>query len=256
MKLTDDQMTRYNRNIIIGNIGELGQIKLLQSKILVIGAGGLGSPVIYYLSAAGVGNIGVVDKDKVDLSNLQRQIIHTSSDIGKEKTLSAKEKINKLNKDINIIPINLEITKGNILSIIKEYDFIIDCTDNFESKFLINDASVILKKPFSHGGVSQYNGQTMTYIPDHTCYRCVFKEPPAKGVFPPGNESGILGAVAGILGTIQSAEAIRYILGIGDLLVDRMLTFNALDMNFREAVFIKNIKCDVCGKHPIITELQ
>ncbi|MEJ5351147.1 MAG: molybdopterin-synthase adenylyltransferase MoeB [Melioribacteraceae bacterium] len=256
MNFTEEQIIRYSRNIILKEVGGAGQKKLLDSKILVIGAGGLGSPVLLYLAAAGVGTLGVVDSDVVDLSNLQRQIIHFTEDINSPKVQSAKVKIEKLNPDVKVITYNTRLNSKNIVDIIKDYDFIIDGTDNFPTKFLVNDACVMHNKPFSHAGILRFDGQTFTYTPGNMCYRCIFKEPPPKGVVPTCSEAGILGAVAGIIGTIQANEALKFILDAGELLTNRLLTFNALTGKFREIKLKKNENCSVCGKNPTIKELQ
>ncbi|HOJ77604.1 MAG TPA: molybdopterin-synthase adenylyltransferase MoeB [Bacillota bacterium] len=255
MGLTESQIERYSRHIILKDVGGVGQEKLLQSKVLIIGAGGLGAPAALYLAAAGVGTLGLVDGDAVDLSNLQRQIIHFTADVNRAKVESAREKLEALNPDVTVKTYKTRVFADNIAEIIAEYDFIIDGTDNFPAKFLINDACVFAQKPFSHGGILRFNGQTMTYLPGHTCYRCVFNSPPPKGVVPTCSEAGILGAVAGMLGTIQAAEALRYLLGKGKLLTDRLLTFNAFDMEFRTVNLRRNPKCPICGENPTITEL-
>lgn len=256
MNFSEEQIIRYSRNIILKEVGGEGQKKLLESKVLVIGAGGLGSPVLLYLAAAGIGTLGIIDSDVVDLSNLQRQIIHFTPDINIPKVDSAKSKIQQLNPDVNVITYNERLTSKNIVEIIKDYDFIIDGTDNFPTKFLVNDACVMNNKPFSHAGILRFEGQTFTYTPGNMCYRCIFKEPPPKGVVPTCSEAGILGAVAGVIGTIQAVEALKYILQKGDLLTNKLLTFNALTTQFREIKLKRNENCPVCGKKPTIKELQ
>jgi molybdopterin/thiamine biosynthesis adenylyltransferase len=227
-------------------IGIQGQEKICDSKVLIIGVGGIESPAALYLAAAGVGTIGLADGDKVDHSNLQRQVIHSASDIDRFKTISARERIAAINPDVNVVTYEIWVDELNVADIIKDYDFIIDGTDNFLAKFLINDACVLGKKPFSHGGVMAFVGQTMTYVPGSTCYRCIFKEPPPIGELPTCAEMGVFGAVVGILGTIQATEALRYIVGTGELLVNRLLTFDALNMNFRTVKFQRNPECKVC----------
>lgn len=254
--LTENQIERYSRNIILSEVGGEGQEKILNSKVLVIGAGGLGAPAALYLAAAGVGKIGITDGDVVDLTNLQRQVIHFTPDIGKAKVQSAKEKIEQLNPDINVVTYNKRLVAGNILEIINQYDFIIDGTDNFTAKFLINDACVLAGKPFSHGGILRFDGQTITYIPGNACYRCVFTEPPPKDAVPSCAQAGVLGSVAGMLGTIQASEALKYFLGQGKLLLNRLLIFNAFDMEFRTAKVKKNPNCPVCGINPYIKEVK
>ncbi len=254
--LTEKQIERYSRNIILKEVGGVGQEKILNSKVLIIGAGGLGAPAALYLAAAGVGTIGIVDGDVVDLTNLQRQIIHFTPDIDKPKVQSAKEKIEQINPDVNVITYNKRLVADNILEVINEYDFIIDGTDNFPAKFLINDACVIARKPFSHGGILRFDGQTMTYTPGNACYRCVFLEPPPKDAVPSCAQAGVLGSVAGILGTIQASEALKYFLEKGELLTNRLLIFNAFNMNFRTVKVKRNPKCPVCGNNPVIKELK
>jgi len=254
--LTEKQIERYSRNIILKEVGGVGQEKILNSKVLIIGAGGLGAPAALYLAAAGVGTIGIVDGDVVDLTNLQRQIIHFTPDIDKPKVQSAKEKIEQINPDVNVITYNKRLVADNILEVINEYDFIIDGTDNFPAKFLINDACVIARKPFSHGGILRFDGQTMTYTPGNACYRCVFLEPPPKDAVPSCAQAGVLGSVAGILGTIQASEALKYFLEKGELLTNRLLIFNAFNMNFRTVKVKRNPKCPVCGNNPAIKELK
>ena len=250
--LSDEQVERYARHIILDGVGIEGQMKLLNSKVLIVGAGGLGSPVALYLSAAGVGTIGIIDADEVDLSNLQRQIIHHTSDIGKAKVLSAKEKMQAINPDPKIITYKTYLDETNILDIINEYDFIIDGSDNFATKFLINDACILSNTPFSHGGILRFTGQTMTILPHQSaCYACVFDSPPPKESTPTCSSAGVLGTIAGMLGTIQATEAIKYLTGYGELLSDKLLIFDALSMDFDKINFTKNPDCRVCSKHGI-----
>jgi molybdopterin-synthase adenylyltransferase len=257
MDFSEDQIRRYSRNILLKDIGVDGQIKILNSKVLVIGAGGLGSPVLFYLAAAGVGTLGIVDFDKVDMSNLQRQIIHFTKDIGKSKVLSSKEKINELNPDVKINIYESKINASNARKIIKEYDFIIDGTDNFESKFLINDACYFEKKPFSHGGILGFEGQAITIIPgETTCYRCIFENLPQGNSIPTCSNAGVLGSVAGILGSIQATEALKFITGAGDLLLNHILTYDAKTFEFRKIKINKNKNCKICGTNPSIFELS
>ena len=249
MTMTNEQLEHYSRNILLKKVGIIGQQKLLSSKVLVIGAGGLGSVAIMYLTVAGVGTIGVADKDAVELSNLNRQIIHNKNKVGIQKTESAKTAINKLNPDIKINVYN-EISSQNINEIISQYDFIIDATDNFETKFLINDACVDGKKPFSHAGIVGFQGQLMTYVPNKgCCYRCVFKEPPPQDCVSSCAKDGVLGAAVGTIGTLQATEAIKYILGIGELLTGYLLTYDALTFEFRKIKLPSpNKECYSCGK--------
>ncbi|MBZ4644628.1 MAG: moeZ [Clostridia bacterium] len=259
LDFNEQQIERYSRHIILQEVGVEGQEKLLQSKVLVIGTGGLGAPAAMFLAAAGIGTIGLVDGDVVDLSNLQRQIIHQTKDIGKLKVQSGKETINEMNPDVNVITYNTFVDSSNILDIIKDqdYDFIIDGTDNFAAKFLINDACVLAQKPFSHAGIIRFHGQLTTYVPGENapCYRCIFKEPPPEGLVPTCREAGVLGVMGGVVGTLQATEAIKYILGLGESLSGYLLTYDALRMEFRKIKVRHNPDCGVCGKEPIIKNL-
>lgn len=257
MAFTDEQMERYSRHIILKEVGVKGQKKLLNSKVLIIGAGGLGSPAAMYLAAAGVGTIGIADADEVDLSNLQRQIIHATEDLGKAKVKSAKETMERINPDVTVYTYHKYIKSDNIRQIIRKYDFIIDATDNFSTKFLINDACVLEKKPFCHGGILCFQGQLMTYVPGQgPCYRCVFQSPPPKDAVPTCKQAGIIGAMAGVIGSLQALEAVKYLLGAGALLTGKLLTYDALAMEFRTVKLPKYVPdCAVCGDHPTITEL-
>jgi adenylyltransferase/sulfurtransferase len=255
MVFDDLTLARYSRNIILEEVGVEGQKKLMKSKVLVIGAGGLGSPVILYLAAAGVGKIGIVDFDKVDISNLQRQIIHFTPDIGESKVISAKKKVNLLNPNVEVETYDVLLTSDNIRDIIRDYDFIIDGTDNFRSKFLINDACFFEKKPFSHGGILRFMGQTMTIIPGETaCYRCVFDSPPPRNSVPTCSQAGILGSVAGILGAIQATECLKFLIGL-EVLRNTILYFDARDFNFRKIRVKRNDNCKLCGVDPKIKTL-
>lgn len=248
MELTEEQKQKYNRHIILPEIGIEGQKKLLKAKVLIIGAGGLGSPVALYLAASGIGTIGIADYDVVDLSNLHRQILHTEGDIGILKTQSAEKKMTERNRDISVISHPVAISGENIHDILSDYDFVVDCTDNFESKFLVNDACVAGNKPFSHGGVLAFSGQTMTIIPGQSaCYRCVFEHPPDKEDVPGSAITGILGTTPGILGTMQATEAIKYITGAGELLTDRILSFDALTLQFFTHRIKRDNDCPSCG---------
>jgi len=254
--LRDDQIERYSRQIILPNVGGKGQEKLLNAKVLIIGAGGLGSPAALYLASAGVGRIGIVDSDKVELNNLQRQILHSTKDVGRAKVESARDRINAINEDVKVITYHLRLTSENILEIIKDYDIVVDGSDNFPTRYLVNDACVLSKKPLSHGGIFRFDGQAITIIPgESACYRCLFPEPPPPGLVPSCQEAGILGVVAGIIGTIQANEVLKYILGIGNLLTGKLLVFNALDSSFRQVRVPKDPKCPVCGKNPTVTKL-
>jgi molybdopterin/thiamine biosynthesis adenylyltransferase len=258
MSFSNEQLERYSRHIILKEVGIKGQKKLLNSKVLIIGTGGLGAPAAMYLAAAGVGTIGLVDFDSVELSNLQRQIIHLTKDVGKPKVISGKETINEMNPDVDVVTYQEWISSTNISDIIKDrdYDFIIDGTDNFPAKFLINDACVLLEKPFSHAGIIRFQGQTLTYVPKHgPCYRCIFHNPPPPDAVPTCKQAGVLGVMGGIIGTIQATEAIKYVLDLGDLLNGHLLTYDSLKMEFRKIKLPVNKKCAVCGEDANIKEL-
>jgi molybdopterin/thiamine biosynthesis adenylyltransferase len=259
MAFTDEQLERYSRHIILKEVGVKGQKKFGEARALIIGAGGLGAPAAMYLAAAGVGTIGIADADAVDLSNLQRQIIHTTSDVGKPKVLSAKETMNAMNPDVEVVTYHEWINSGNIADIIKDrdYGFIIDGTDNFPVKFLINDACVMLKKPFSHAGIIRFQGQLLTYLPGKgPCYRCAFREPPPPDAVPTCRQAGVLGVMGGVIGTLQAAEALKFFLGMeSGLLCGSLLTYNALTMEFRKVKLAHNPGCQVCGAAPSITTL-
>ena len=256
MSLTEKQIERYSRHIILEQVGGAGQEKLLNSKVLIIGAGGLGAPAGLYLAAAGVGTIGIVDCDKVDLSNLQRQIIHHTSDVGVEKIKSAENKMRAINPDITVQTYQTRVDAKNITDIIRKYDFVIDGTDNFPAKFLINDACYFERKAFSHAGILRFDGQLITVLPgETTCYRCIFESPPPANAVPSCSQAGVLGVLAGVIGSLQATEAIKYVLGIGDLLTDVLLTYNALTMQFRKISLSRNANCVLCGDNPKVTEL-
>ena len=246
MKLSENQLKRYHKHLILENFGLQKQLKLLNSKVIIIGIGGLGSTAAYYLAASGVGTIGLVDADLVNLSNLQRQIIHFFDDLQKPKVNSAKEKLLSLNPELKVISYPVYLDKKNIRQIVKDFDFIIDATDNFETKFLINSTCVSLKKPFSHAGVMEFSGQTMTIVPGKSaCYQCVFREIPKIG-----NEhlqKGIFSTVPGIMGLIQATEAIKYLTNTGSLLINKLLTFDALTSSFRKISVKRNVSCKICA---------
>lgn len=254
--LTEEQIARYSRHIILKEVGGKGQKKLFDGKVMIIGAGGLGSPIALYLAAAGIGTIGIADADVVDLSNLQRQVIHQTKDVGIAKVLSAKEKMQAINPELKVNTYEEWISAANISDIIKDYDFVIDGTDNFAAKFLINDACVLAGKPYSHGGILQFDGQTITIEPGKSpCYRCIFPTPPPKDAIPTCSTAGVIGVLPGVIGTIQATEAIKYILGKGELLTGRLLTYSALRMRFREVPIKKNARCPICGENPTITDI-
>ena len=254
---SEDQLQRYSRQIILKEIGHAGQDKLCKSSVLIIGAGGLGSPAALYCAAAGVGTIGIADDDTVDLSNLHRQIIHTQDGIGRNKADSAADAVRKINSETTVRPYLERITASSILSIISGYDFVIDATDNFPAKFLINDACVKARVPFSHAGVLRFFGQTMTVLPGKSaCYRCVFGSLPPIESVATCSEAGVLGPVAGVIGAIQATEAIKCITGAGTLLSDTLLTYDALSMEFRKTGLHRNPSCAACGIDPEKVELR
>ncbi len=261
--LTDDQRIRYSRHTMLNDVGEAGQIKLLESKVLLIGAGGLGSPAALYLAAAGVGTLGIVDFDTVDVSNLQRQILHGNKDVGRPKVESAADRIKDINPDVKVIGYREPITSHNALEIIKEYDVVINGSDNFPTRYLVNDACQFLKKPLVDGSIFMFEGQITVYQPADEakgiaggpCYRCLYPDPPPPGEVPSCAEAGVLGVLPGIVGSGQTIEAIKLILGIGEPLIGRLLMIDTLDMTFRTLKVQRNPECPVCGEHPTVTEL-
>ena len=250
------QKRRYNRHLILDGIGPEGQEKLLSARVLLVGAGGLGAPVALSLAAAGVGRIGIADGDTVSLTNLQRQVIHRTADIGQEKTLSARRAINDLNPDVQVDTYNEYLTEDNILGLVEQYDFIVDGTDNFAIKYLINDACIMAGKPFTMGGINRYQGQLMTHVPGTACYRCIFPEPPAQKDVETCSMTGVLGSIAGICGTLQATEVIKYFTGTGQLLTDSLLMFDALSMEFNRFAFGRDKSCALCGEHPTIHSIH
>ena len=251
--LTDAQRDRYSRHILLPEVGEAGQAKLLGSKVLLLGAGGLGSPAALYLAAAGVGTLGIVDADTVDASNLQRQIIHATSRVGTPKVESAAKTIHDLNPDVKVVPYQERLTSANVDRIFEPYDVIVDGCDNFPTRFLVNDASVFLKKPVAHGSIFRFDGQVTTFLPGNgPCYRCWYPEPPPAHLAPSCQEAGVLGILCGIIGTLQATEAIKLVLGKGDTLAGRVLTYDSLKMKFREFKLRKDKNCPVCGESPTI----
>lgn len=256
MELSSIQKRRYNRHLILERFGREGQTRLLQSKVLIVGAGGLGSPVALYLAAAGVGTLGLVDGDLVSLTNLQRQVIHSTPDVGRAKVDSAEEKLRAINPDVTIVKHEVYLSEDNAMDIIRPYDFVIDGTDNFATKYLVNDACVMLNKAFCMGGISRYSGQVMTHLPGTACYRCLFPEPPEIADVETCSTVGVLGSIAGILGTVQATEAIKCLAGVGEPLCNALLTFDALTMDWQRFDFPKNEDCALCGAHPTITRLK
>ena len=257
MNLTEQQIERYSRQMILKEVGAAGQEKLLASRVLIVGTGGLGSPAALYLAAAGVGKLGIIDADRVELANLQRQIIHFSEDVGKEKIASAQRKIKAINPEVKVRTYLAKVTASNIAEIIKDYDFVLDATDNFPSKFLINDACYFEKVPFSHASVLGFDGQIITVLPGGTaCYRCVLASPPPLGAVPSCAQAGVLGTLPGVIGCLQATEALKFLMGIGKLLTDRLLIYDALQMQFRQVRVNRNPQCPICGPEPSITELK
>ena len=253
--LTPEQVTRYSRHIIMSQVGSTGQRKIIGSKVLIVGAGGLGSPVAVYLALAGVGTIGLVDFDVVDLSNLQRQILHQNDDIGRPKVVSAKETLNAYNPDVNVVTHEAPLTSDNALEIIAQYDIVVNGADNFAARYLVNDACVFLKKPLVDGSILLFDGQSTVYLPGKGCYRCLFPQPPPPGLVPSCAEAGVLGALCGLVGSIQATEALKLILGIGDSLNGRLLIIDALSMEVRTLKIRRDAKCVVCGDNPTVTGL-
>ena len=257
MQLNNDQIRRYSRHLILPEVGLAGQKKICSTSVLCIGAGGLGSPIAMYLAAAGIGKIGLLDFDTVDFSNLQRQILHGTSDVGRPKTESAAETIHNINPDTEVVIHNTRLTSENALDIIRPYDIVVDGTDNFPTRYLTNDASVLLKKPNVYGSIFRFEGQASVFAPHLSgpCYRCLYPEPPPPGMVPSCAEGGVLGVLPGIVGCIQTTEILKLALGQGDTLIGRLLLFNALDMKFRELKLRRDPKCPLCGDHPTIKEL-
>jgi adenylyltransferase/sulfurtransferase len=255
-ELSADQMKRYSRHVLIPEVGKEGQLKLLDSKVLIIGAGGLGSPAAYYLAAAGVGTLGIVDSDLVDESNLQRQILHNSKRIGEPKTESAKQTLEDLNPDVKVIGYQTRLTRDNVISIFKDYDLIVDGSDNFATRYLVNDASVLLKKTVVHGSIFRFDGQVSVFKPfEGPCYRCVFPEPPPPELAPSCDEAGTLGILPGIVGLLEASEAVKLLLGIGQPLIGRLLMLDALTVEFRTLKVKRDPSCPVCGDGATFKEL-
>jgi molybdopterin/thiamine biosynthesis adenylyltransferase/rhodanese-related sulfurtransferase len=257
MDLNNDEIRRYSRHLILPEVGMAGQKRICSTSVLCIGAGGLGSPIAMYLAAAGIGKIGVLDFDKVDFSNLQRQIIHGTSDVGRPKTASAKETINGINPNVDVVVHETRISSENALEIIGQYDIVVDGTDNFPTRYLTNDACVLLKKPNVYGSIFRFEGQASVFAPHlgGPCYRCLYPEPPPPGMVPSCAEGGVLGVLPGIVGTIQATEILKLALGKGSSLIGRLLLFNALDMKFRELKLRRDPECPICGAKPTIKEL-
>jgi adenylyltransferase/sulfurtransferase len=255
--LNNDEIRRYSRHLILPEVGLSGQKKICSTSVLCIGAGGLGSPIVMYLAAAGVGKLGILDFDTVDYSNLQRQIVHGTEDVGRPKTQSAKETINAINPNVEVVLHNTRITSENALDLIRPYDIVVDGTDNFPTRYLTNDACVLLKKANVYGSIFRFEGQASVFAPHlgGPCYRCLYPEPPPPGMVPSCAEGGVLGVLPGIVGTIQATEILKLALGKGSSLIGRLLLFNALDMKFRELKLRRDPQCPLCGEKPTITEL-
>jgi len=257
MDFTEEQIERYSRHIILPEVGGVGQMKIRRASCFIVGAGGLGAPAAMYLAAAGIGKLGIVDDDQVDLSNLQRQIIHHTQDVGVHKADSAKAKVNAMNPDVEVVTYHERLMAANAREMVQGYDYILDGADNFATKFLVNDLSILTGIPMVHGGILRFSGQVMVIVPGKTaCYRCIFREPPPEGIIPSCQEAGVLGVLAGVIGTIQATEVLKMILGIGTGLGNRLLTYQALESDFREVKLKRNPDCPICGTNPVITELQ
>ena len=256
IEFTDEQIERYSRHIILPEVGGSGQQKMLEARVLLLGAGGLGSPAAYYLAAAGIGNLGIVDFDQVDLSNLQRQIIHSTERIGMLKTESAKKTIEALNPDVEVTLYNEKLDSSNIMKLIEDYDYVIDGSDNFPTRYLVNDACVMKNKTIIHGSIYRFEGQVTVFKPgDGPCYRCLYPEPPPPGMVPNCQEGGVLGVLAGVIGNLQVVEVLKLVLGIGKTLVGKLIIYDALNTEFRNLRLRKDENCPICSEKPTIKEL-
>ena len=256
IEFTDEQIERYSRHIILPEVGGSGQQKMLEARVLLLGAGGLGSPAAYYLAAAGIGNLGIVDFDRVDLSNLQRQIIHSTERIGMLKTESAKKTIKALNPDVNVTLYNERLDSSNIMNLIEGYDYIVDGSDNFPTRYLVNDACIMRNKTLIHGSIYRFEGQVTVFKPgDGPCYRCLYPEPPPPGMVPNCQEGGVLGVLAGVIGNLQVVEVLKLVLGIGKTLVGKLIIYDALNTEFRNLRLRKDTNCPICSEKPTIKEL-
>ena len=245
--MTAEQMQRYARHTVLPGVGAEGQERIMASSALIVGAGGLGSPAALYLAAAGVGRIGLADADCVSLSNLQRQVIHATADIGRPKVESAREKMLAVNPGVRVDALRAFFDSGNAADLVADYDFVVDATDNFAAKFLVSDTCVALGKPFSYGGVLRFGGQSLTHVPGSACLRCLYGAPPPDGTVPANDEAGVLGSVVGIVGTVQATEALKYLAGAGSLLANRLLTIDALSMQFHTIGVAPDARCPACG---------
>jgi molybdopterin/thiamine biosynthesis adenylyltransferase/molybdopterin converting factor small subunit len=253
--LTEEQVLRYSRHIIMPQVGPVGQRKIMESKVLIVGVGGLGSPVAVYLALAGVGTIGLVDFDVVDLSNLQRQILHQNDDVGRPKVVSARETINRYNPDVKVVTHEEPLTSDNAFDIVSQYDIVVNGVDTFPARYLANDVCVLLKKPLVDGSVLLFEGQATVFLPGQGCYRCLYPAPPPPGLVPSCADAGVLGALPGAIGCIQAIETVKLILGAGESLNGRLLLFDALSMDVRQVRIRRDPNCAICGDNPTITEL-
>src|SRR5919109_161425 len=258
MQLSNEEIRRYSRHLILPEVGLPGQKKICATSVLCIGAGGLGSPIAMYLAAAGIGKMGIVDFDAVDFSNLQRQIIHGTPDVGRPKSESAKETINSINPGVEVVIHNTRLTSENAIEIIQQYDIVVDGTDNFPTRYLTNDACVLLKKPNVYGSIFRFEGQASVFAPHlgGPCYRCLYPEPPPPGMVPSCAEGGVLGVLPGIIGCIQATEILKLALGKGEPLVGRLMVYDALEMEYRKIKVRKDPNCVLCGENPTLTELM
>lgn len=252
---TPEQLQRYHRHIIMPQVGGVGQRKLMEAKVLLVGAGGLGSPTALYLAAAGVGTLGIVDFDEVDLSNLQRQILHDTDDVGRPKVVSATERLRDINPNVNVVAHELRLTAENIMEIIAPYDIVVDGSDNFPTRYLTNDACYLADKINVHGSIFMFDGQVTVFKPREGCYRCLYPAPPPPGMVPSCAEAGVFGVLPGIIGSMQAVETIKLILDVGNPLVNRLLIFDALSMDFRTVKLRQDPHCPLCGDMPTVTEL-
>ena len=255
LRLTPDQVKRYSRHIIMQDVGSAGQRKMMEASALIIGAGGLGSPSAVYLALAGVGKLGIVDFDVVELSNLQRQILHHTPDVGRPKVQSALDNIKSYNPEVDVVLHEEWLTSENAMDIIGQYDIVINGADNFATRYLVNDACYLLEKPLIDGSILIFDGQATVFLPGQGCYRCLFPAPPPPGMVPNCAEAGVLGALTGLVGSIQATEALKHILGIGEGLSSRLLVIDALSMQFREVKLRRNPNCPLCGENPTVKEL-
>lgn len=260
MDFTDKQLQRYARHIVLPEVGGIGQEKIINGKVLVVGAGGLGAPLLLYLAAAGIGTLGVVDDDVVDLSNLQRQVIHATSRIGEPKVKSAEATIHEVNPEVRLIPHEERLTARNVMRLIRDYDVIADGSDNFDTRFLLTDACHLAGKTLVSGAILRFEGQISTFKshlgPDYPCYRCLYREPPPPGMIPSCSEGGVLGALAGTVGSLQATEILKEVMGIGESLAGHLLLYDALDTTFRKIRLRRDARCQLCGDQPSITDLS